>query len=308
MFSWELPILPCHPWKKLPDLVDTVAGVVTQPDKPRGRGLKVLPGPVKKYALNQGISPILQPENFKQENFQHHLIELKADIFVVVAFRIFPQAIFTIPRLGAVNLHPSLLPKYRGAAPINWTIINGEKQTGVTIIQIGAKIDAGGILLQESVELLTDETAGELHDRLAVQGADLLVSALDLIESGSFSIIRQDDSMATPAPKLQREDCHISFNQSVREVKNRINGLSPYPTGFAILDGERINFFKASIWDSSESPNIPGTVVEGIPDNLLIACQPGIVEIHELQKEGKKRLNTPDFLRGFPVTAGTKFY
>ncbi len=284
-----------------------IVGVVTQPDKPRGRGQEMLPTAVKKFALDLNISPILQPVHLKDTEFIRQLSMLKADLFVVVAFRILPMEVFAMPRQGTINLHPSLLPRYRGAAPINWTIINGEKETGITIIKITHDIDAGNILLQEKVPVLVDETAGSLHDRLSEMGADLLLEAIDAIADGKAMLKAQDNTLATPAPKIKREDCHISFRQPAEKVKNRIHGLSPYPAAFASLNNKIIKFYRVRVIDQVSRPAAPGTIIQAGNGEVHVACEPGIVSILELQREGKRVLGTEEFLRGQRVLTGEIF-
>ncbi len=283
-----------------------IVGIVTQPDKPRGRGRKLQPSPVKRFALEHGIDHIWQPFSLTDQNFLSDLHKVKADVFVVVAFRVLPDVVFSLPPSGTINVHPSLLPQFRGAAPINWTIINGEKETGVTIIRITRQVDAGGILLQKKVPVYADETAGHLHDRLAALGAELLVQALDQIHQGKANVVPQRDELATPAPKLQKEDCHILFHYPAEQVKNRIHGLSPFPTAFSNFKGERINLYRAKIIKSGAVEGAPGTVVRVNKDELWIACNPGIVSLLEVQKEGKKRMVISEFLLGFSIKQGER--
>ena len=249
----------------------------------------------------------MQPEDLKDSGFVETIAKISADLYVVVAFRILPEVVFNYPPWGTINLHPSLLPKYRGAAPINWTIISGEKETGNTIIQISKQVDAGEIILQEKTTIQEDETAGELHDRLAESGADLLLTALDALQSGHYELKPQNHQLSSPAPKLSKEHCHISFDQPVTEVKNWIHGLSPSPTGFAYYQGERINFFRAKIAGTSLLKQAAGTILKSEPGKLQIACSPGVIEILELQKEGKKRLSAGEFLRGFRLETEIRF-
>jgi len=285
----------------------SVVGVITQPDKPRGRGKILSPSPVKAFAEAHHIPKILQPVSLQEPDFLGVLKSLKADVFVVVAFRILPEIVFEMPPLGTINIHPSLLPKYRGAAPINWTLIQGETETGVTIMKISKKVDAGGILLQKKVDIYENETAGSLHDRLAEIGSDMLLETLNGIQESSIRILPQDDSLATTAPKIQREDCHLSFDMPARQVSNWIHGLSPSPTAFVYLRGERINLYKSRVVDESAQDHLPGTILRAGGNELQIGCNPGIVEILELQKEGKKRQSISDFLRGYSIKAGEKF-
>jgi methionyl-tRNA formyltransferase len=284
-----------------------VAGVVTQPDRPRGRGQQLKFTAVKEIAVQYNIPHIFQPESLKESEFLKNLKHLEADVFVVVAYRILPEVVFDMPRLGTINVHPSLLPKYRGAAPIQWSIINGEVETGVTIIKIAKQIDAGGIILQERVPVQPDETAGSLHDRLALMGADLLLQALEKMQSNDFAPIPQNDAEATPAPKLTREDCHLSFDQSCEAVKNRIHGLSPFPGAFAYLNSQRFNFYKAKSLPSEKSQEIPGTVMVSDKKRIIVSCKTGAVEILEIQREGKQRLPVKEFLKGYSIKSGQKF-
>lgn len=301
------PEFAVYSLEKLIHSQHTVVGIVTQPDKPRGRGKILSPPPVKVSAESHQIPKILQPGSLQDPGFLEELKSLSADLFVVVAFRILPEIVFDMTPLGTINVHPSLLPKYRGAAPINWTLIQGETKTGVTIIKISKKVDAGGMLLQREVDIDDDETAGSLHDRLAEIGGDMLLETLKGIQDNSFRIIPQDDSLATPAPKIHREDCHLSFDMPARQVNNWINGLSPFPTAFVYLRGERINFYKSRVIDEIAKDQLPGTVFKTGSNELQICCNPGIVEILELQKEGKKRLGTSNFLRGYSIEVGEMF-
>ncbi|OPX34826.1 methionyl-tRNA formyltransferase [candidate division KSB1 bacterium 4484_188] len=285
----------------------SVVGVVTQPDKPRGRGKKLLPTPIKKVALDEGIDPILQPVKLSDPEFLHQLRTVDPDVFVVVAFRILPEIVLGIPEITSINLHPSLLPKYRGAAPINWTLINGEKETGVTIIEITRKVDAGKILMQQKVKISAEETAGSLHDRLSRVGAEMLVMVLDQIEQDRLQKVDQDDRLATPAPKLTRELCHLSFRQPADKVKNRIHGLSPYPGAFAFLNTQMIKFYRARVVDLTDESVPPGTIISAEGGQLVVACQPGQVEILELQLQGKRVLTAAEFLRGRHLKAGDQF-
>jgi methionyl-tRNA formyltransferase len=284
-----------------------IIGIVTQPDKPQGRGRRFIPSPVKKFALEKHIDKIWQPLILKDENFIRDLRKLNADIFIVVAFRILPEAVFLLPPLGTINVHPSVLPRYRGAAPINWAIINGERETGISIIKITSKVDAGGILLQKKIPVYEDETAGHLHDRLAELGSELLVTVLDQIQRDKIIISPQNDDLATPAPKLQKQDCHIWFNHPAEVVKNHIHGLSPFPTAFTYLKGERINVYRARVVSHNEKGLNPGTVIKSDKKELWIACSPGILSLLEVQKEGKKRMEISEFLRGFSIMPGDLF-
>jgi methionyl-tRNA formyltransferase len=293
--------------QKLIESNHTVIAVVTQPDRPRGRGQQLSYSPVKEVAIQHQVPYVLQPQSLKDNTFIQQLSDLEADVFIVVAFRILPETVFTLPPMGTINVHPSLLPKYRGAAPINWTIIRGETETGVSIIQLSKEIDAGGIILQKKMTIHPDETAGSLHDRLAVMGGDMLIQAVERIQSGNSSPVSQNDQQATPAPKLSRDDCHISFGQSSDQVKNWIHGLSPFPTAYAFLGKERLNFYRVKSLPNETSEVLPGTILISDGKKLRIACERGVVEILEIQKEGKKRLQIGDFLRGHQLPAGEIF-
>lgn len=301
------PEFAVYSLEKLIQSHHNVVGIVTQPDKPRGRGKQLSPPPVKAFAELHHIPNILQPESLKDSEFLDILKSLNADLFVVVAFRILPEIVFDMPPLGTINIHPSLLPKYRGAAPINWTLIQGEIKTGVTIIKISKKVDAGGMLLQREINISNDETAGCLHDRLASMGSDMLLETIHAIEEDKIRVIPQDDTMATPAPKIHKEDCHLSFDMPAKQVNNWIRGLSPFPTAYAYLRGGRINLYKSQVVSEQTKELVPGTVYKVTSNEIQICCNPGIIEILELQKEGKKRLSSAEFLRGYSIEAGENF-
>ena len=280
-----------------------VVAVVTPPDKPKGRGLKLHPSAVKRAALEAGL-PVFQPERLKDDSFIEQLQALKADVFVVVAFKILPREIFTIPPLGTVNLHASLLPRYRGAAPINWAIINGDTETGVTTMLIDEKVDTGQILLQESTPIGPEMTAGELHDILAQQGAELLVKTLDLLEAGKIEPKQQDDAQASRAPKLNKEMMKIRFNQPVQKVYNLIRGLSPYPGAFCYYEQLQMKIYRSTIKSEAKEAGKPGQILTARKGQFLVACQPGVLQIEELQLQGKKRMPVDAFLNGFHVKEG----
>jgi methionyl-tRNA formyltransferase len=292
-----------------------IVGVVTAPDKPVGRGQTIKFSPVKDYALKNQLA-LLQPGNLKDEGFIHQLELLKPDLQVVVAFRMLPEIIWKMPPLGTLNLHASLLPQYRGAAPINWAIINGESETGVTTFFINEKIDTGQILNSEKISIGADETAGELHDRLMLSGSHLLLSTIKSIEEGSFTPVSQDNflnfsSGLKTAPKIFKEDCKINWNMDGRNIINFIRGLSPYPAAFTYLisvEGKTqlMKVFKATVKkaDDSEMKNMGltiGTIQTDQKHYLNIACKDGIISIEDLQIEGKRRMNIEEFLRGFKI-------
>ncbi|HHM02574.1 MAG TPA: methionyl-tRNA formyltransferase [Caldithrix abyssi] len=280
-----------------------IVAVVTVPDKQQGRGRKIKPSPVKLAALAHKL-PVLQPESLKTDDFIRTLRGLKADLFVVVAFKILPRAVFTIPVMGTLNVHASLLPAYRGAAPINWAIINGEQKTGVTTMLIDAQVDTGDILMQKSVEISDDMTAGELHDILAPLGAGLLLETLDRLQKGTVTPQAQDDRRASRAPKLTPENTRILFNQPYTRVGNFIRGLSPYPGAYTFLEGKKLKILKA-VGDKQDFPHArPGEITGITKDSISVACQPGTIIIKRLQLQGKKQMDVRDFLNGFPLKEG----
>jgi len=282
-----------------------VVGVVTREDKPKGRGLRVEPPPVKVFALKEGL-PVLQPESLKEPEFLQQLQNWKADVFVVVAFRILPPDVFTIPPVGTINLHASLLPKYRGAAPIQWALINGETETGVTTFFIDEHVDTGTILLQEKIAIRPDDTAEELHNRLSVLGAQVVVRTLDLLEKGKLQP-RPQVGTPTRAPKIQKNDCEIDWSLPAEKIVNLIRGLSPAPGAFTHLEGKLLKIFRAKVVSDVEAGHfVPGEVVDTSAQNgLVVAAGKGAVALLELQLAGKKRLPAADFLRGHPLQTGT---
>ncbi len=284
-----------------------VVTVVTVPDKPVGRGLKVRPSPVKEEALRHGV-PIVQPENLGDPAFAEQLRALNADVFVVVAFKILPPEVFEIPAKKTVNLHASLLPKYRGAAPINWAIMNGDSKTGVSTIFIERSVDTGDLIMQRETEIKGGETAGELHDRLAALGADLLVETLDRIDQGRAIPSRQTGD-ATKAPKISRELCRVDWKQSSASVRNLIHGLSPSPGAYSTLNGKLVKFFRARLVDRVDLTLTPGQILEEYlgERQLCIATDSGAVRIDELQPEGKRRMTAGEFLLGWQTRPGDRF-
>jgi methionyl-tRNA formyltransferase len=282
----------------------SIVGVVTAPDKPRGRGRQLSPTPVKELARVHGLT-LLQPDSLKDPAFGDAIRLLQPDLIVVVAFRILPPSIFAIPRLGAFNLHASLLPRYRGAAPINWAIINGETETGVTTFVLQEKVDTGGILLQRRMPILPADDAGSVHDRLAQLGADMVLDTVRLMAGGGAQPKRQDDTLATPAPRIFRDDCRIDWNRPAREIANLIRGLSPHPTAFSTHKGKVIKVFRSEVLpDRVDRP--PGTLAV-TSDRLAVATGEGLLSLVDLQVEGKKRMGVAEFLRGYEMAVGQKF-
>lgn len=275
-----------------------IVGVVTAPDKPAGRGMKLSESEVKKYAVANNLK-VFQPEKLKHPDFIEQLRELNADLQVVVAFRMLPEIVWNMPPLGTINLHASLLPQYRGAAPINWAIINGEKETGVTTFKLQQEIDTGNILLQEKIKISDNETAGTLHDNMKILGAKVLLRTVQQLHNGTLQEHPQSHSSKLhPAPKIFSEDCKINWNQEVDEINNFIRGLSPYPTAFTFLNGKKLKIFSAEI-EQFTGLDTPGNFITDYKSYLKFAAREGYISIKELQIEGKKRMHIADFLRGW---------
>ena len=281
-----------------------VVGVVTVPDKPVGRGQQLSPSLVKQYALQHDL-PVYQPEKLRDPGFIRQLSEIEPDIFVIVAFRILPPEVFKIPKYGSFNLHASLLPNYRGAAPINWAIIHGEKETGVTTFFLQETIDTGNVILQARLPIGDDETAGELHDRLAELGAETVRQTVRLIEAGTAKTVQQDNSLASPAPKIFKEHCRIDWAKSKEEVHNFVRGLSPRPCAFTFHGTNQIRVYRTRVIGQFQEA-APGEIRQA-DRQLVVSTGTGVVEITELQQEGKKRLAAEEFLRGYRLTVGEKF-
>jgi len=282
-----------------------IISVVTGPDKPRGRGQKLSKTPVKEAAEKLNLT-ILQPEKLDSPEFSKQIEKLEPDIFVVVAFRILPKSLLQIPRKGAINLHASLLPRYRGAAPINWAIINGERETGITIFQIKPEVDTGEILYQEKIEIKEDDTAGSLHDKLSRIGAKALVRVLDMIERGEVKPIPQNEKLATYAPKIKPEMGRIDWSKEAKNIKNLIHGLSPVPGAFSFFKNKRVRFLKANIEDTGTSYS-PGTIVYLDKKCMKIQTGRGLLLPSMLQTEGKKPLTVTEFIKGFRGNTGDRF-
>jgi len=288
-----------------------IAGVVTSPDKPSGRGQKMRPSPVKEYAIECNL-PVFQPKNLKDPTFISQLSSLKADLFIVVAFRMLPEVVWKMPPLGTFNLHASLLPQYRGAAPINWAIINGEKETGLTPFFIDEKIDTGKILLREEIAIDENESAGDLHDRMMLKGALLVLQTIRAIENGSIKVIPQDSLVdknipIQVAPKIFKDDCEINWNRNTTEIFNFIRGLSPYPCSFTHFispdqDSQILKIYKAELYEGPNDNKLQGSIKTDNIDFLKIRCEDGYLNIKEIQLQSKKRMNIEEFLRGFQIS------
>ncbi|HKL19860.1 MAG TPA: methionyl-tRNA formyltransferase [Halalkalibaculum sp.] len=275
-----------------------ITAVVSNPDKRRGRGGGTSPTPVKAKALEAGL-PVISIDNLKADAFAEELKALEADLFVVVAFRILPRHVLEIPSKGSVNLHASLLPKYRGAAPIHWAIMNGEEKTGCTVFFLDEKVDTGAIIKQEETPIGPNETTGDLYERLKNMGSELLLESINEIEDGSYTLTPQNHSEATPAPKLFTEDCRVDFDNPAGEIHNKIRGLSPFPTAWAELDDLKFNMYRSRVAQSSRLK--PGEI--GLKDDeMLVGTRDRDLVLDEVQIQGKKRMSGKDFMNGYSGT------
>ncbi|MCD6165715.1 methionyl-tRNA formyltransferase [bacterium] len=290
----------------LKDSTQKLVAVVTSPDKPQGRGLKPRFSPVKRWALEFGL-PVLQPKKLTDPTFLRQLKDFEADLFVVVAFRILPAEVIRIPPKGVINLHASLLPKYRGAAPIQWAIIRGEKYTGVTTFFIEEKVDTGDIILQEKVAIGEEETAGELHDRLAAIGAKLVLETCELIEKGEVVRKKQIGEIST-APKIDRKLACIDWNRSSQEIVNLIRGLSPFPGAYTFWRDQMLKIYRARVFTGKGcGQKAPGTIVRANPkDGFVIRAGQGCVRVLEVQLQNHRRLPVKEFLHGAHINPGEK--
>jgi len=284
----------------------TVVAVITAPDKPAGRGLKLQESAVKKYAVEKGLK-VLQPEKLKNTQFLEELRSLKADVQVVVAFRMLPELVWNMPAMGTINVHASLLPQYRGAAPINWAIINGEKETGVTTFKLKHEIDTGDILLQEKTAIGENETAGELHDKLKKLGAKVLVRTIQGLADDTLKEVSQSEipnaqsETIKHAPKIFTETCKIDWNKPVDEIHNLIRGLSPFPGAFTHLNEKLLKIYRSEK-EHKQSLITPGQFETDGKTFLKFAGTDGFILLKELQTEGKKKMTVEDFLRGYKLT------
>jgi len=275
-----------------------VVAVITALDKPRGRGRKLSPSPIKAFAEENGI-PVLQPPNLKDQNFIKTLRSYKANLQIVVAFRMLPEVVWSMPEYGTINLHASLLPNYRGAAPINWVLINGERKTGLTTFFIKHEIDTGNILLKEEIDILPDDDAGTLHDKLMILGGDLVIKTVQAAEAGDFNPTVQEDSIELKkAPKIFREMCEIKWDRKSEEVKNFVRGLSPFPGAWTMLNGKMYKIFKVDQQAGGPQNDNFGNISTDSKSFLHVYCSNGIIDILELQPEGKKRMKIEEFFRG----------
>ena len=290
----SLDILVQHNYK--------IVGVITAPDKPAGRGQQLHQSAVKKYAVEKNLA-VLQPEKLKNADFINELKALEPNLFIVVAFRMLPELVWQMPEYGTFNLHASLLPQYRGAAPINWAVINGEKETGVTTFFLQQEIDTGNIILQEKINIEDEDNAGSVHDKLMDIGSQLVLKTVQKIEENSVTEQPQELTTSKHAPKIYKETCLIDWNKPVLEIHNLIRGLSPYPTAFTHLDGKVLKIYKSEVIlrqaqdDSALAQNDKAYLTDN-KTYLSFKCANGYLDILELQLEGKKRMKVDEFLRG----------
>ncbi|WP_254448775.1 methionyl-tRNA formyltransferase [Spirosoma rhododendri] len=275
-----------------------VVAVITAPDRPSGRGLQLTPSPVKKAALAANL-PVLQPERLRDPAFLDELASYKADLQVVVAFRMLPEVVWAMPTVGTLNLHGSLLPQYRGAAPINWAIINGETETGVTTFFIEKEIDTGQLLFSDREPIYPDDTAGTLHDRLMERGADLVLKTVRAIEANEYTPTPQSHSdELKAAPKLSRDSTRIDWNQSVHTIRNFVRGLSPYPAAWTMINDRFFKIYAVSVANDSPLAAEPGQAWTDEKKQILVRATDGWLSVESLQAEGKRRMTAEEFLRG----------
>ena len=280
-----------------------VVGVVTMPDKPAGRGHKLLQSPVKQFALERGLH-LMQPVKLKDPEFVEELRSLNADLFVVIAFRMLPEVVWTMPRLGTFNLHASLLPRYRGAAPINWAVINGDTETGVTTFFLKHEIDTGDIISQVKIPILPSDNVGDVHDKLMMLGADLTISTIESILTGTLHPVAQDeligDAEPTPAPKIFKETCRIDWTRGASEIHNLVRGLSPYPAAWSVLENDATEMGSVKIFETeiSDRSDLKPGEIETDSNAMTVGCGDRAISVKSLQLQGKRRMDTSEFLRG----------
>ena len=295
------PAFACPSLQRLIERGDEILAVVTQPDRPKGRGQQLMPPPVKVMAEQHGI-PVMQPPKVRVPEFIEIMKELSPDLIVVVAFgQILPKGLLDIPHYGCINVHASLLPRYRGAAPINWCIINGETETGVTTMQMDVGLDTGDMLIRTTIPIDPDEDASSLHDRLAVTGAETLAETLDLLADNKLHPEKQDDALSCYAPMLKKDDGRIDWIKGAESIRNMVRGMAPWPGAFTYLDGNTLKICHAALGRDSGSP---GTVLRVERSGLEVACGSGSIIIEELQLEGRKRLTAAQFLSGYIIEPG----
>jgi methionyl-tRNA formyltransferase len=290
--------------KKLTEL-HTVVGIVSTPARPQGRGLRCIDSPVTRYAEEHDLKPIITTDELKSEQLISRLASLKADLFVVVAFRILPKAIFALPPLGTLNVHASLLPKFRGAAPIQRAIEAGEKETGVSIFRLDEGIDTGEILLQKKISIGEEETTPELYQRLSVVGSEALMEAIGALEKGQIRPLRQDDSLASKAPKLKKEEAQIDWKLSSEQIFNKIRAFKPFPGTFTFFNGKRLGIQWAQKINAKKADNHAGMVISVTDDYFDVQCGIGILRVLKVKPEGRKEMDVRDFLSGTKISEKT---
>lgn len=296
--------VPCL--KKIVEEQYEIVGVITQPDKPKGRSFTLTPPPVKDYALTQNI-PVFQPQTLKDEAILPLLNQLKPEIIFVTAYgKILPEYVLNFPKYGCVNIHASLLPKFRGASPIQWAIVNGEKVTGITSMYMAKGLDTGDMILKTETEISENETAETLHDKLSVLGAENLSQTLKLIKENKAQREVQDDNFATYAPILTKQNTKIDWSKKNNEIYNFIRGLNPFPTAYSTLDGKVIKILSSQLVNNSDNKNAIGTVFE-MNNNYFVTCGVGFIKLIEIIPEGKKKMTAEDFFRGHKNLLGEKF-
>nr|MBQ8253223.1 methionyl-tRNA formyltransferase [Lachnospiraceae bacterium] len=300
------PDFAVGPLKSLIEAGHEVTAVVTQPDKPKGRSKELIPPPVKAYALTQNLT-VFQPERIKTAEAVTELKKYEADLFVVAAFgQILSKEILTMPKYGCINIHASLLPKYRGAAPIQWSIIDGEKETGVTIMQMDEGLDTGDILTQQIVPIEDDDTGESLFDKLCEAGSELLLATIPQIEAGTLCPVKQDETKSTYAKMLKKELGNIDFSKSAKEIWCLVRGLNSWPSAYTYYNNKMLKIWKAKpVAESCDA--IPGTLVKKDKESIYVQTGNGLLQILEIQPEGKKRMSVKDFMLGHPFETGTVF-
>ena len=302
------PDFAVEPLRRLVEAGKNIVAVITMPDKPAGRGHKIQFSPVKEYALSVGL-PILQPTNLKDPEFIEELRSYQADLQIVVAFRMLPEIVWNMPPLGTFNLHASLLPQYRGAAPINWAVINGETETGITTFFLQHEIDTGNIIMQEKITIAPDDNAGIVHDRLMMLGADLVLKTVEQIESGNISSMPQPEGELKAAPKIFKDTCLINFNTTAEAVRNLVRGLAPYPAAWIELTDPSGNTTNMKIYEISKELCTPthsaGTLICDGKKILKVAVLDGYIHLDQVQLAGKKRMPSADLMRGTALTQYT---
>ena len=291
---WGTPDFAVPSLKILLENNHQILAVVTSPDKERGRGQKVTFTAVKEFAIQNNI-PVLQPDKLKAEDFINNLKAFDCDVYVVVAFKILPREIFTIPKFGSFNLHASLLPKFRGAAPIQWTLIKGETETGVTTFALEDKVDTGNIYLQKKIQILSEDNFGTLHNKLSLLGAEVVLETVNLIENGTAQMQKQSDELASPAPKITKENMQINWNESAEEIHNLVRAFSPFPGAFFTHHEKLIKVYRTRI---DNYMNLAAGKILEKRDQLFVGCSKGSIEILEIQSEGRKKMTIAEFLRG----------